>query len=631
MSILAGGLIVEAAMGVSVASVFTDNMVLQRDMPVPVWGAAKPGESVTVSFGGQSRTGKADVRGRWMVKLDPLPASPTPSELTVRGEDGSRCLKNVLVGEVWICSGQSNMEFPVRKVIHAEREPAEANRPEIRLFSVPYAPADSPVGEMEGAEWRLCTPETVSGFSAVGYFFGRELQEKLRVPVGLINCSWGGTKAQGWISEARLKSIPELQSEWEAFDSRRSASGRCWPKGIYESDPLKRGWANPKLPDKNGWKPMQLPAKWQQHGIDASGIIWFRREVALPKHWLNHNLQLSLGAIDKTDVTYFNGEPIGATGTPFDQTKYSQPRMYLIPHELTRAGENAVAVRVRSEFFDGGMTGPADAMTLSCPDFPDDPPQKLAGEWRYAIEQSFGICSPGLPSELFNGMVNPLIPYAMRGVLWYQGESNEDRPELYRKLLPVLIHCWRDAWKEGNFPFLIVQLANFGTPETFDADSRWAVLREAQASAAASLPNVGLATAIDIGDPGDIHPTDKQEVGRRLAANALAEVYGLKTWNGRGPVFKSAKAEGHEFRVLFGNTDGELRCSDSKPLCGFVVAGKDGKFHPAEARIDGDSVLLSSELVPVPCAARYDWADSPVGNLRNRHDLPAEPFRSDAP
>ncbi len=606
------GFISDMQANVTIAPVFSDNMVLQRNIPVPVWGRAKAGGIVEISFSGQHKTTKTGVDGRWKVVLEPLSASSKPEKLIIQSGENSLILKNVLVGEVWLCSGQSNMEWPVQKALNAKIEVAQANNPLIRVFSVPQQPAPTPLKDMYRlAGWKICSPENIKDFSAVGYFFGRDLQEKLKVPIGLIDCFWGGTMAESWIGMESLYKMREFQKQLDEFKARVEKSNRQCPRGIFQAEPLKNGWAELACPVAESWPVMKLPAKWQQHGLDFSGIIWFRRKIMVPKQWAGHDLELSIGAVDKTDITYFNGKKVGATGGLFDQSVYSCRRNYKVPGPLVKAGANVIAVRARSEFFDGGMTGPAEAMSLKCPDLSDSKPLKLTGEWHYGIERCFGLCSPNLPTQLFNGMVYPLMPLAFRGVIWYQGESNENNPELYKKLLPALINDWRSRWGQGDFPFLIVQLANYGKPLEFQADSRWAVLREAQAQTAATLPNVDMITAIDIGEPGDIHPKNKREVGRRLAVNALAGVYGQNVANGRGPIFKTMKKDASSLRIYFNNTGGCLKITEAIKLKGFVIAGKDGKFHSANACIDGNSVVLNSALVPTPCAARYDWADSP--------------------
>ena len=624
------GLIAEAAADLSVAPIFTDNMVLQRNMPIPVWGRAKPGENVEVRFNGQHKSVMTGTDGCWKVVLEPLAASSKSEILTIATGRESLTLKNVLVGEVWLCSGQSNMEWPVQKALNANIELSQADNPLIRIFDMPRQPSAFPQKDVPRVtDWKVCSPENIKDFSAVGYFFGRDLQKDLNVPIGLIDSSWGGTMAESWISAEALGIIPETQKTLHNLKDRSVASSRQCAAGIYQAEPLKNGWAELACPAAESWPVMKLPAKWQQRGLDFSGIIWFRHKIMLPEQWAGHDLELSLGAVDKTDITYFNEVKVGATGGLFDQSVYSRRRIYKVPGHLVKAGANVIAVRARSEFYDGGMTGPAEAMSLKCPDLPDSKPLELAGDWRYAVEHCLGLCSPNLPTQLFNGMVQPLMPLAFRGVIWYQGEDNQNNPELYQKLLSTLITDWRSRWGQGNFPFLIVQLANFRSPMEFQADSRWAVLREAQAQTAAALPNVDMITAIDIGEPGDVHPKNKQEVGRRLAVNALAEVYGKNVANGRGPIFKAVKLDGGSLRISFDNTEGCLKIAGTDKLKGFVIAGEDGKFYTANARIDGNTVILNSALVPAPCAARYDWADSPVGNLCNKYDLPAEPFRTD--
>lgn len=484
-----------AVADVELPAVIGDNMVLQRHQRVPIWGTADPGEKVTVTFAGQQVTTTAKPDGRWMLRLTAL-AAGGPYEMTVAGKN-TTALQNVLVGEVWACSGQSNMAFSVRASNNAEEEIAAANYPQIRLLTVPRVPASEPVSDIE-AEWVVCSPETVPNFSAVGYFFGRDIHKELGVPVGLINTSWGGTPAESWTTRPTLKEDPDFVPIIDRWNQARE----------------------------------NYPEQKKKH------------EEALAK-W-------------KEDV-----EKAKAEG--------KQP--------------------------------------------PRQPYPPLFERKQYE------------PSSLYNGMIAPLIPYAIRGAIWYQGESNAGRAHQYRKLFSAMIRDWRLQWGQGAFPFLFVQLANFRAREPEPGDSAWAELREAQ-SMALKLPRAGQAVIIDIGDADDIHPKNKQDVGRRLALNALAIAYGRDIVYS-GPTYSFMEKEDGRIRLHFDHVGGGLTAKGGGPLKGFAIAGPDRKFAWADAVIDGDTVVAGSDQVPQPVAVRYGWANNPECNLYNREGLPASPFRTD--
>lgn len=617
-------------------------MVLQCEMAVPVWGRAASGQRVDVSFAGQTKATQAGTDGRWRVTLDPMRASCVPAELTVAGAT-TLILKNILVGEVWVCSGQSNMEWPVSKALNGEKERAGASRPSIRILKAPRTPSDVPLENMHRrARWDVCSPESISNFSAVAYFFGRELNGKLGVPVGLVDSSWGGSSAECWMSAEALTTVPGTQDALASFQKRAAAVRERETPGLNplsaeqlhgatDNAGFKSGWAGMVTPANATWKDMELPAQWQQRGMDFSGVFWFRKELELPAEWEGRDLKLAIGATDKEDQTYFNGVKVGSVLYEDDPRAYAIQRCYDVPGPLVRKGRNVIAVRVRSDFFDGGMTGPADVMEVRCPSRTGSPAVKLAGKWRYAIESNYGFCHPGMPTTLFNGMVRPLVPLAVRGALWFQGENNAADPIPYRKILPALIRDWRTQWGQGDFAFYIVQLANWQAPSRFQAGSKIALLREAQ-SMALSVPNTALAVTLDLGEHEhpDCHFTNKQEVGRRLAANAFAKIYGMKDVPCSGPVFRECRREGNRLRIIFDNPAGGLRTSDGKAPEGFVIAGAEGAFHDATATLDGETVLLESPAVPGPVAARYAWADNPLCNLFNNAGFPAAPFRTDS-
>ena len=509
---LAGG--ASARAEVKMPAIFSDHMVLQQQIPVPVWGWAQPGEDVTVTFNGQKLSAKANENGRWGVKLTPLAASATPAELEIAGKNTVK-FTDVLVGEVWVCSGQSNMEFGIRNAVNGDKEVAEADHPLIRLFTVPKKVTGVPQDDVRrdppfGGEWLACTPTNVGGggwggFTAAGYFFGRDLQNELKVPVGLIHTSWGGTPAEAWTAHKYIVDDPDLRPIEERYDQSAERFSREKESVAKMRDEAMRKW---------------------------------EAQAALAK----------------------------AAGK-------APPRK---------------------------------------PSTPSDPSE-----------------SPNSPSVLYNGMIAPIVPFAIRGAIWYQGESNAGRAHQYRKLLPAMIKSWRDAWDEPDMDFYIVSLANFQNPAREPGNSDWAELREAQAMTAAQ-PHNGQALAIDLadaGNPGDIHPKNKQDVGHRLALVALAKTYG-KSVDYSGPEYKDFKIDGDKAVIHFNFADG-MMARGGPPLKGFQIAGEDQKWYWADAKIEGNSVIVSSPSVAKPAAVRYDWAHNPQGNLYGKDGLPAVPFRTD--
>lgn len=484
---------------IKLPALIADDMVLQRDVEIPIWGAADPGEKVTVTLGDKTAVATADERGEWKVKLGPL-AAGGPFEMKIEGKK-TVVLHNVAVGDVWVCSGQSNMQFPLGKASNAATEIPVADHPLIRLFAVPQKSAGQPVKEIK-AGWRVCSPKTAGGFSAVGYFFGRDLHRALNVPVGLIQSAVGGTIIEAWTRREAFESHPDLKTVVEKADQAHAALGPAMEKFQQENA---------------GWK---------------------------------------------------------------------------------KAAEEAKA---------GGKKPPT------------------------APVQPHGQ-GMNTPCGLYNGMIAPLVPFAIQGVIWYQGESNA-RPENnapYRKLLPLMIQDWRQIWGCGDFSFLIVQLANFGTPAAIPAESRWAEVREVQQEMLA-LPKTGMAVAIDIGEPKDIHPKNKAEVGRRLALAAQAVTYGVTNLVYSGPLYDSMAVEENQIRLKFQHVGSGLVARGGAPLKGFAIAGEDHKFVWADAKIDGETIVVSSAQVPKPVAVRYGWDNSPVCNLANKEGLPASPFRTDRP
>jgi len=632
---------------VRLPAIISDNMVLQQGMKVRIWGNAKPGEPVTVTFDKKSSSTVADPQGRWQVSIGPL-KSGGPSELVIKGEN-VLTVKNVLVGEVWLCSGQSNMEWPLANTIGAVETLEQALYPEIRLFTVEHHTAASPQTDLEG-HWVVTTPEEAAHFSAVGYFFGRELYQHLKVPLGLINSSWGGTPAEAWTSHEALLSSPELkpildkyESSLNALPQTKAAYARAlaqWEEKNLYLDGENKGealkYADPSTPTAD-WSKMDLPQQIETAGLLIDGAVWFRKVVELPESWSGKDLVLNLPPIDDHDVTYFNGTKIGSTGreTP---NSYMVPRKYVAPGSLVHSGRNVIAVRVFDSAGEGGFNR-GGAMVIAPAGAGESQVISLRGTWDYKIElalepkhpdwgtrpEAVGESNQNNPSVLYNAMIAPLVPLALRGAIWYQGESNAGRAYQYRTLFPIMIRNWRSAWGR-DFPFYFVQLPNWHASKAQPDESDWAELREAQTMTLRE-PATGMAVTIDIGDEIDLHPRNKLDVGRRLAGWALAGTYGENVVPS-GPLFDRSSIEGDKVRIRFKYSSG-LKTIDGGPLKGFAIAGEDRRFVWADARIDGDTVIVSSPMVPKPAAVRYGWADNPIANLYNKAGLPASPFRTD--
>ena len=630
------------------APLFHDHAVLQRGMPLPVWGTATPQQEVIVELAGRRARAVASETGAWLVRLPALSAGG-PYELVARCAGEEIRADGILIGEVWLCSGQSNMGM---RLAATGQSGDLGDLSRIRLLTV-ATPACFGRQETVDGRWQHATPETLAEFSAVGGWFGRALQQALDVPLGLINNAWGGTRIQAWMSREALMADPEGADEVRHYEryvyasepppGEEYASMADWEQRGPHQDAgnsgLAAGWAAADCPDQS-WQVMPLPRRWQDHGHPGSGVFWFRRSVELPAGWSGQDLELHLGAIDKHDDTYVAGERVGGLSWSDGPATWNTRRVYHVPGRLVgRDGARrlVIAVRARSHVFHGGMTGPAAVMAVH----PVDRPQEalpLAGEWRYRIEQDWGIQTPptplwmpgdkNAPWTLFDSRLAPLIPYALRGVAWYQGESNVAESALYRRLLPQLIRDWRRAWGQGDFPFIQVQLANHQPPSNGPIHSRWAGVRDAQLAALAE-PATGLAVAIDVGEAEDIHPRDKRTVGLCLTRWALAETYcrgGLPS----GPLFSGAIVEADgRMRCRFRHATG-LRTRDGAMPSHIDLAGPDRVFIRAQAVIDGESLVVWSPEIRRPVAVRYAWADNPAGcNLINDEDLPASPFRSD--
>jgi sialate O-acetylesterase len=644
--------------------IFSNDMVVQRGVKVPVWGWTTPGELVKVNMYGSNDLVRADATGKWMAKIGPFKAGgpyvmriespPVVAEMTegaicgmdgkcemspvvVTGGDKKAIFFNVMVGDVWICSGQSNMEMGIG-AIKAPEDVAKADNENIRFFTVPKSIQFEPQ-QTTNSSWQVCTPKSIAsggwgGFSAVGYLFGKNIQEDQKIPIGLIGTYWGGTVAEAWTSAEALNTMPDfaeaiknqniaIENMKTGMDDYNKRVDDWWIK----NDPGSAARWEAVTVDKE-WPIMSLPGLWESKGLpDFDGVVWFKKEINLTAKEATKDYIISLGPIDDRDVTWVNGEKVGGMDT------WNLARKYKVPAKLLKEGINVITIRVLDTGGGGGIYGQPGELSFNSND--GAAKISLAGDWKYRISidlkktAAFPLQlsknNPNAPTVLFNGMIAPIIPFPVKGAIWYQGESNCGRAIQYQKLLPTMIKDWRTRFGVGNFGFYIVQLANFMATKPEPTESAWAELREAQAITSQEIPKTGLALAIDIGMANDIHPINKQEVARRLALAAKAMTYGKKI-EYSGPVMGHAAIGNGKIRVWFKHAVGLT--SLGEPVKGFAIAGNDGKFVWADAVIERDTIVVSSPLVKYPTQVRYAWADNPICNLYNAAGLPAVPFRT---
>ncbi|MGY4384500.1 sialate O-acetylesterase [Pedobacter sp. UYP24] len=628
---------------VTLPSIFSDNMVFQQKSAARIWGSTDAGKTVkvTASWSKAAVSAVAGTDGKFMVTI-PTPAYGGPYTVTISDGDVTT-LNNILLGEVWVCSGQSNMEMSVAgwgKINNYQEEVKNANYPKIRLLQGDKVTSNSPLAEAKvwAGGWKVCSPESIPEFSSVAYFFAREIFKKTGIPVGLIHTSWGGTIAEAWTSAATLKTMPDFVAAVNKIENAAKGNGglsmevqmATWNTMVNATDAGFKagglGWSAAAL-DDSSWKTMTLPVSWEESGLpNFDGIVWFRKTITIPAAWAGKELKLNLGVIDDNDITFVNGVKVGET------IGYSNKRVYTVPAAQVKEGPLTISIRVTDTGGGGGLYGGDNVLTVSSA---AGDSQSLAGAWKYNVGVNFKDVAPMPASSegpnrttvLYNAMINPYLNFPIKGAIWYQGESNADRANQYRTLFPKMIEDWRKSWKQPNFPFYFVQLANFMKVEAEPVPSAWAELRDAQRQTL-SLPNTGMAVAIDIGEGPDIHPKNKQEVGRRLALIALAKNYGLKIPYS-GPVYKSSVKVGKTMVLNFTGIESGLKARGGSPLTGFAIAGADQKFHWATATIKGNQVVVSSPDVANPVSVRYAWANNPVCNLVDGADLPASPFKTD--
>lgn len=615
-----------------VSPMFGDDMVLQRGKPNPIWGWAKPGAQITVTIADRMTTATAGDDGRWQLAMDPPPVGG-PYTITISGAGQTVELHEILVGDVWLCGGQSNMELGLGHAQHGADEVAAADHPEIRFFKVRSRSAYAPAAIPQGA-WEICTPQTAGangGVSAVAYFYGRSLQEKLHVPIGLVVDCLGGTPVESWMSPASLRTLHDFDGPLDEIERLHAKGGPEYGSFLMhwldENDTGNNLWSVENF-DDSAWKTLTIPGDFGPLGVgEEPCVCWFRKQVVLPDPLPAGPAILGLGSIEKMDTTYLNGHWVGASSW------VENPRMYFIGDGILKPGTNVIAIRVFRMKPQGGFLAKPAALRLVLGDKSVIP---LAGGWKGALSADVVPPRklplmfenyPTMPAVLFDGMIEPVAPLAIRGAIWYQGEANFTRAVQYRTLLPLMIGDWRAAFGQGDFPFYIVSLPAFMHRRDQPGDDSWAELREAQAVTAQTVKHSGLAVTVDTGDADNIHPAAKKIVGERLALVALANDYGQNI-SCAGPTFESAAPEGHAIKIDFTNTDGGLEVRGDG-LKEFSIAGKDQQWHWAEAKVAGDSVVVSSPDVPEPVAVRYAWQANPAATLYNGAGLPAVPFRTD--
>ena len=630
-------------------AMFGDGMVLQQESKVAVFGWASPGEMITVrgSWKRRSVTTKADKNGKWMLRLK-TPKAGGPYTLSVRGLEEIE-FKDVMIGEVWLCSGQSNMDMWMTKgdgkggVLNYEEEIRAADYPDIRLFQVKKQVAENPQENCIGT-WKVCNPENVAKFSAVAYYFGREIHANLDVPVGLIQSSWGGTPAEAWTSREALESSANCHPYLEKYDrvirsedeterlmkAYREDLNKWLVESYFLDRHVWRSWIAPDFDDSD-WQTMNLPTNWEAAGLpDFDGVVWFRKRFIVTEKFLGKELVLDLGTVDDMDRTFINGKKVGEIQ---ERGKWRTVREYPVPADLLVPGENLISVRVMDYKGSGGIYAAGDHLKLIAKD-DSSLTISLAGEWRYKVAYDLkehrpipdkpGVLDKYTATSLYNAMIAPLIPYTIKGVIWYQGESNRKQAYLYRELFPLMIADWRQRWGQGDFPFYYVQIAPFKYRNKAPVA---AVLRESQLLSLV-VPNTGMAVTMDIGDVNDIHPRDKKEVGRRLSLWALAKTYDVKGVDYSGPLYKTMKIEDSRIRIYFDYADKGLSVKGDS-LNHFTIAGSDSVFLQAKAKIEGNSVVVWNDNIKNPLAVRYGWSNTAELNLYNSAGLPASPFRTD--
>ncbi|WP_435137014.1 sialate O-acetylesterase [Formosa sp. A9] len=617
-----------------VSKLFSDHMVIQRNQEIRIWGWHKKGTKVSVTFNGSTKQVKTNRKGEWMITLPEMTAGG-PYVLSVVSGQEQQEFNDIMLGDVWVCSGQSNMEWVVENSNNALAEIANASDSRIRHFKVPNSYANSPELTLAGGEWQVASPETMANFTAVGYYFAKHLRTDNDVTIGLLNTSWGGSRIEPWMSAESLQIkdteayIAEAQKEHKAaFMALENKLKATFPKvgttdqGTVNGEPV---WAATDL-DETGWIPMAPTQLWEAQGFEGlDGVGWYRKTITLSETEAQHAATLSLAMVDDSDEVWVNENKVGET-----IQQYEAKRVYNVEPQFLKPGANVIVVKVDDTGGGGGIYGDAKDLFLKTSSQKID----LSQPWAFNIgayrEPYMGVNQIG--TLLYNKMIVPIQKFPITGVIWYQGESNansEADATAYAELFQTMITQWRTEWEQGDFPFLWVQLANFMKAQPEPIASNWAVLRESQ-SKALSLPNTAQAVIIDIGDAEDIHPRNKQDVGYRLALGAEVLQYG-KQLEYSGPVFKQANVVGNTLELSFTHVGNGLKTKDKYGYVkGFAIAGDDKQFVWAKAKIEGDKVIVWNKDVKQPKYVRYAWADNPDdASLYNTEDLPASPFSNE--
>lgn len=612
-----------------------DGMVLQRDAPVRIWGRASDGEKITIHFLDTIYTTTASEKGEWEVVLSNLKAGG-PYVMQIDASNAIT-IKDIVVGDVWVCSGRSNMGLALGWLGNVYQDEIDkCDNPFIRQFLVPWGTNfNGREKDFKSGKWQCANPKDVRSFTAVGYFFAKKLYETYKVPIGLINASLGGSSEEAWISEESIQSFPKYSEDAQRFkdpgvlarinkeDDERAGN---WLKQLRQNDEGYRdpqnSWFTPGL-STSGWSSAHVPGYWADAELGpVNGAVWFRRQITVPSTMVSKPATLELGRIVDADSVFINGQCIGSMGSQY------APRMYSIPADLLREGENTIVIRVVNFIRHGGFV-PGKRYQISA----GDQYISLEGEWKCRLGAKAEpledrLFSGKIPTGLFNSMIAPMLPYRIKGVVWYQGESNTNRAFEHFELFKLLIRDWRQNWDQGDFPFVYVQLPNFVEVNAQTTQCDWAFFRESQLKAL-SLPATGMAVSIDIGEGNDIHPVNKRDLGYRLALAAQKVGYGEKHKVCSGPVYRSMKINGRKVSLTFSNVGSGLVARNGDKLRWFEICGPDNRFVPAQAKIERNTIVVWSTEVSTPVAVRYAWASNPEGaNLYNREGLPASPFRT---
>lgn len=625
---------------IKIPLLITDGVVIQRGKTIPIWGWAGANEKVTIKFDGKARVVTSSADGNWEVNF-PAKSAGGPYQLNIKGNDSSITVNDVWIGDVWVLSGQSNMEWPLRNVNNADMEIANATDGKIRHFKIPNSWAIEPELTLAGGSWSPASPKTVGAFSGIGYFFAKNLRNKMDVPIGLIGSNWGGSNIESWM-EASLLGLTQKQASENIKklvvvekENLKAAIKNInqWPGALVENVKRDQKTENSNsdlsaaVLDESDWDNIKAPSLWESEGFGGmDGIAWYRKSFTLNQADIAQDLILNLAKIDDNDITWVNGVKVGETNA------YDKVRRYVVPKKLLKAGKNIIAIRVDDTGGGGGIySNPAQL-------YIDVSGKKisLAGLWKFKVAQGKISSSANMnhtSTALYNKMMHPLFKTPVKGVLWYQGESNANNPQQaydYRYQFISLIKDWRTQWQDEQLPFLWVQLANFNSGQNTETNSPWAIVRDSQAQAL-SLPNTGQVLTIDVGNPDNIHPRDKQTVGRRLALEAFNKIYGMKDVKFRGPFLANYSLKQNKVELTMqSNSRLKLSSSENEVVNGFLLAGENKEFFPAMAKLDGEKIVVWSDSVKQPVAIRYAWDDNPENlNLFDTEGLPAEPFRTD--